>query len=320
MVRILKFQLKKCVIRQKIEHKLTTRHHSSSSNIRVLLCGMVRDRATHVKNMKIVARNMLSYFSKTSQVLILENDSKDNTRDKLLEWSKEDDNVKVLGCGLHEKTCQVTMKKTINHEHESGRIAKMVLLRNETLKYIRMSEYDDVKYVIMFDFDKTDIPFYGFMNFVYEFENNEKINAQCSLALRADYNYYDPYAHLDLGESMFACSSTRKIEQNLRMFDAGTGIFYVKSCFNGLSMYRRDALLYVEYCTVDVFGDENCEVGTKNRNEAVCEHVCMHSQMDGIYLNTDVVSLDDRFSMQILYTITDIKNKLNKLISLFLPK
>ena len=321
--RILKFQLKECEIRQKIEHKLRTRSNNKkstgSSNIRVLLCGMVRDKARKVKKMKLAARNMLSYFSPTSHVLILENDSKDDTRERLLEWSKEDENVKVIGCGLNEKICQLKTNKTINHEHASGRINKMVLLRNETLRYIRMPEYSDAKYVIMFDFDRPDVPIYGLINFIYEFEKNEKINAQCSLATKINGHYYDPYAHLGLDESMFMCSSTREIEQNLRMYGAGTGIYHVNSCFNGLTMYRRDALLNVEYCTVDVVG-EKCEAGTDTSSEAVCEHVCMHSQMEGVYLNTDVVSLDDRFSMQLWYTITDIKNKLNKLISLFLPK
>jgi glycosyltransferase involved in cell wall biosynthesis len=64
-------------------------------------------------------------------VLIVENDSSDNTRNICLDWSNQNKRVKVLGCGGYNlDVCNLNMKKTLNHSVNFYRMEKMAKLRN----------------------------------------------------------------------------------------------------------------------------------------------------------------------------------------------
>lgn len=249
---------------------------------KVLLCGMARDEAKKVPQMKKMAEKILSYFADTSEIIILENDSTDRTRELLLDWAKENNKVSILGCGTNVKKCTLNMMKTLIHDGEQKRIDKMVTLRNETLKHIMLPKYDDVEYVVMFDFDLVG-ELLNIENIIYTFETNEIVNAQCVLTIH-NMNYYDPYAHLDVDEVYR--NSKENLEWGRDMINVvGTGIKHVKSCFNGLAVYRLESLRN----TFEIGG--YCTYHDVENNEAVCEHVCIHLKMDGVYLNTNAILL-----------------------------
>lgn len=254
-------------------------------DVKVLLCGMVRDEAKKVKKMRKTANYILSDFSPDSKILILENDSVDETRDELLGWASTDMRLSVLGCGINQEKCDLKTPKTINsYDMSLKRIDKMVMLRNEILSHVKSKEYDDFKYVFMFDFDLCGAEIVGTPNFIYEFEKNKDIEVQCVFGFNS-CAYYDIYAHVDVGERWDSRKKDRYISKNKITYEVdahvGNGLIRVNSCFGGLSAYRRSALINVEYCNYRTRLDDA---------ESICEHVCMHSNMntENIYVNTDV--------------------------------
>ena len=254
-------------------------------DVKVLLCGMVRDEAKNVKKMRKTANYILSSFSPDSKILILENDSIDGTRGELLGWAKKDIRLSVIGCGTNQEKCDLKTQKTLDRDMSFIRIDKMVMLRNEILKHVKSEEYNYFKYVFMFDFDLCDADIVGVPNFIYEFEKNKDIDVQCVFGFDGCF-YYDIYAHVDVGENFDSRKKDRYISNNKFTYDVdvhvGNGLIHVNSCFGGLTAYRRTALLNVEYCNFKTRLDQA---------ESVCEHVCMHSKMNtgNIYVNTDVV-------------------------------
>lgn len=257
---------------------------------KALLCGMIRDDAKNVPKIKKIANEILQHFSSDSKILILENDSVDGTRNELLKWSKNDPRVTVIGCGKNEPICTLNTMQTKKHDASNGRISKMAMLRNEILNQALSSEHNDVDYVIMFDFDVVDATIIGLQNIVFEFEADSTINAQCVLALQGML-MTDPYAYLDLNEDEYMPRFRRKIYgKNKRYEDRlGTGLIKVKSCFNALTIYRRSAL-------VDVYNAGGyCTHTDDSGKEVVCEHICLHSKMSDIYMNTDALLIVHSF-------------------------
>src|SRR5260221_7757036 len=112
------------------------REHFAKSSI--LVCGLARNSAKTIDGiLDVLYRSVTPHFAKY-KFLILENDSEDATRDKLLARSAKDPNFKVLGgpMGLRK-----TEKTSIAHQASQWRIDKMVKLRNLLLDEIAKDAY-----------------------------------------------------------------------------------------------------------------------------------------------------------------------------------
>jgi hypothetical protein len=98
-------------------------------NLDVTICGMVRDVGDRVEDIKERVESM-GRLVRDYRVLIVENDSTDDTRKNLLDWVSSNPRVYILGCGVNESSCHLNLPKTSGHSVYRERIEKMCKLRN----------------------------------------------------------------------------------------------------------------------------------------------------------------------------------------------
>lgn len=267
-------------------------------NKKVAFCGLIRDGEDRLKTTIPQIEKIGSYF-KDWVLLVVENDSKDNTRNMLLNYNK----VKVLGCdGINLPECKLNTLPTTSHSTTNYRINKMSMLRNIYLDELHKDKYNDIDYVIVWDFDLVgEVNIEGFLSTFYNFKSNNEINAVCANGVRKIdlipfitaetidkeigiplYVYYDTFAYRNFED-------TSNLIKNKGYYD----IIYsntskckdeklkkVKSCFGGFTIYKRDAILSSSYTTY-----------TDSNGLPICEHQGLNERINNVYHNNDLLYL-----------------------------
>jgi len=256
------------------------RSHLNESGI--LICGLTRNNAAGIDaSLHNVYASVVPHF-KSYKILVLENDSADSTRAKLLAWNRTDPNLVVLGCGEYNAPeCKMGLERSRNHAPEDWRIEKMVILRNHLLEEIEKEQYADYRYVMMIDFDLMGVIFQdGLLDTGFHLSKNPDIDCVCALGLEFEFpfgrlKYHDPYAHSD---AQTACMTMREKDKVLYPTRGlrDHGMEKLESCFNGLAIYNRASLKGKRYCTYLV-----------KDVEPVCEHVCLNKSLREVYMNND---------------------------------
>jgi hypothetical protein len=243
---------------------------------KILIVGTIRNgEKTLPKSIEFLYKQIIPRF-KDYQIIVMENDSEDNTRKYLLDLSRKDNKLKVIGCdGINLPECKLNLEKTDMKKCPEciTRINKMVYIRNVYLDEIKKPEYRDFNYVLMFDMDLYgQISNNGLYDTGYNFLVDKNIDAVCAMTISPSLGYYDAYAHLDWYKKSYKHETIMK---NL----ARCGMDKVSSCFNGFTIYRRSSLLDKKYCTY---------IDGKN-NHSICEHTCFHEQMNNVYINYNMI-------------------------------
>lgn len=248
----------------------------------VAICGLVRDSGKRLKNNIYEIQKMATYFN-DYRILIVENDSRDNTRDILLNWASVDDKVKVLGCnGINLNKCELNLPATIYHDTTEKRIKKMSYLRNIYLEELRKPQYSSIDYVIVWDLDlNAEFNINGIYNLGYRLMKNPQIDALCANGITG-IKYYDTYALRLLDDDK---NRYRKgIYDRLYMIpyscniNEGTdyeGLVKVKSCFGGFTIYKKSSIVSSTYDTYpDKYG------------VSICEHEYLSQNFNNIYTDS----------------------------------
>jgi hypothetical protein len=204
------------------------------------------------------------------KIVLMENDSSDNTRALLMNWHDQDDHVIVYGCGVNQRDpCEMkfTMKSD-SFDRGVYRMKKMVHLRNTLLNYIKTLQGD---YVLMWDLDGMSIVFpEGVCSAVDRFDRDSTLSAVCANGFR--YRtflpaYFDCYAHIDINDKPVADNSLSHLSNDIvKIFTyshhtVSDPPLQVDSCFGGCTLYRHAHLLpeKVQYDSFDEKGNIYCE-------------------------------------------------------------
>jgi hypothetical protein len=248
----------------------------------VAICGLVRDNGDRINNNMKEVKKIASYFN-DYRVLIVENDSEDDTRDILLDWTSRDDKIKVLGCnGLNLTKCKLDLPATIYHDTSKKRIKKMSYLRNIYLDELRKPMYNNIDYVIVWDLDLiAEFNINSIYNLGYRLKYNPQIDAICANGLYSLF-YYDTYAfrlneddnrrsRKSFYDMVYRIPYNCNIKEDLK----NEGLIKVKSCFGGFTIYKKSSILSSRYDTyLDQYGT------------AICEHEYLSSPFKNIYSDT----------------------------------
>ncbi|CAF1529435.1 unnamed protein product [Adineta steineri] len=270
----------------RIEHG---RKHFSKS--RIIICGLIRDRELHIKRL-INQLNSLTKLFADYAIVIVEDDSKDHTREKLVEWANINSHIHVIGCGdlvnnIHP--CNMSLPATKRSSIPYiDRIEKMVRLRNIYLNYIEkhtlLKQFD---YVLVEDFDLTSYTYLnGFFSTGFYFQNDLTIDAICAngqfyksifLNLIRYQTYFDPYAHKDKQNQNWTVAYNDMWSSFFRHYSCNDELIPVQSCFSGRTMYRFKSIQGKRYRTyLDQY------------KQAICEHVGFHETFN-MYLNSEMI-------------------------------
>jgi hypothetical protein len=255
---------------------------------KVVIAALVRDVGSRISEIIKKAEKVGSLFA-NYHVLIVENDSSDDTREKLLDWARKNSNVTILGCGYNVEKCSIPKNniKTIGHHVDRPRIQKMVDLRNIYLEEIKKNFYN-YDYAVFWDLDMIGSVYVdGIANSIDFLHRNPDADVTCAYGI---YHwglftlFYDTYALLHKGEKFHIDMKTiHDIRKGLWevKYQRGDDPVEVDSCFSGFAIYKVRSIL-PENVIYDMSQDGNLE----------CEHVRLNIKIKGKkYVNPSMINL-----------------------------
>lgn len=253
-------------------------------NSKIIVCGIVRDAEKGLKKNIPIINRVCSCF-KDYRVFIYENDSKDATKDILMEWhSFCPDKVLVsLNNTDSKKTIPSESQVVSNPFFSAKRILKMVKLRNEYMNFIEENKWD-ADYLMVVDLDVSQLFFDGILDSFNSHRNwDAVVSYGYSLSPKLRWRYHDTYALTLYGdENEIQTESQIKLYAEkfakLKCDDEWIRIF---SGFGGLAIYKYEAVKGLKYKLIPNL-DEKVEVR--------CEHYSIYKQMkdrgyDQVFLN-----------------------------------
>ena len=250
---------------------------------------------TIIKKLKSVCSAFHDY-----KILIVENDSNDNTRKFLLHYASKDNKLVILGCGVNVNECHIQGIASIateGHSINKNRIDKMIMLRNIYLDYIKRNiDLHSFDYTIIWDLDTIGSVYLdGILDSIYELNLQKNVSAICAHGIYRWLGilplYYDTYAHQDFNDDFHIDNKlSHDIKKGLSVglgYTRGYDCVNVKSCFSGFTIYRTQHLILSSYTE----SSKNTTIN-ENTNNINCEHVNLNGKLPGkILMNPNMINL-----------------------------
>ena len=245
--------------------------YKNMSNSRLVIITLARDIEKRFNKSKTKLETIGKLF-KDYQIIVFENDSKDNSRNLLTKWSIKNPNVKLLTC-CEQGNCDCKFNNKTGYDYgvfSKKRIDKMTYYRNFMLNFIKNTKYHLYDYLLVYDFDiKGGIYLDGIAT---SFSNPDKWDMICANGLMATphitgYNTatYDSISYIGKNDNMNYRSHAflewvkmnRQVNSNI-----GGKLIKVKSCFNGFAFYKMKSIINSNY-----------------NSKYKCEHIGLHKEM-----------------------------------------
>lgn len=206
-----------------------------------------------------------------SQVVVVENDSIDGTKDLLNDWKINSKNVTIISNDYGTKTIPDKSDLIKNPMTSYQRIEKMVFYRNLYLDYIREVEHP-IDLVIIIDIDVIKISLRGLINAINSFdEHTGAIFSNGMSIMQTPFGsseiYYDTFAVWEYPMSnnfSYSPGSLNKTFKSINKNIKKSPLYEVISAFGGVGIYNYQAIKDLRYKTV---------LNPLNQQEAVCEHI-----------------------------------------------
>lgn len=218
------------------------KEHTSKSRAIVATC--VRDCEDRINFLKRNYQYFKRHFGHV-KLLVIENNSSDNTRKKLLELRKNID-LDILGCGVNMPFCELKVNN-IRSGIKPNRVRRMSFIRNILLEHIKQIQHD-YDYCIIIDGDiKCKIHDNGFFESMYYLQKHKDIDAIACFGIEQNCifrNFYDGYAYDKSNKSTYL---DNMISQYTSYYMKN--LVKVKSAFNGITIYKlpfNDKIRYSE--------------------------------------------------------------------------
>jgi hypothetical protein len=237
----------------------------------VIICALARDCSDALKS-NIPRIDRLRSFFRSSEVVVIENDSKDSTKETLLEWQRNSLDIHLLMDDHRTETLKNRDKNNRNPGTSVDRIQKMSTYRNQYLTWLDKNGKNP-DYVIIVDIDVLSFSIEGILNsIIYAPANWGGLfaNGYTDSRIRSKIFhrlYHDLYAfsekkpisgtyltHAEMFKNSKAINRKLKSSSYLPVFSA----------FGGIGIYKFEAIKGLRYEAI------------KNNDklmEAVCEHI-----------------------------------------------
>lgn len=247
----------------------------------IIIAGLIQNESFYIPFLKMRCHEMTKDF-RDYKILIVENNSTDNTRDLLIEWSAEDPNVVIL-CQdpfiTNALECDIQhifpVNEMNNHSPMPTRIQRMAFLRNVYMTHIR-HYYPYYDFLCVMDMDlHGDLYMDGFFHSFYLLKQNKNIDAiTCNGVLATDsenYYYYDSFAYIEENESIIWENTNDKSVHDNYVHTNITNRYSsqmipdkVRSAFGGAALYRISSIINHSYDFSPIY--YSCEHSYFNNN------------------------------------------------------
>jgi hypothetical protein len=239
--------------------------HTSTSKVLIATC--VRDCESKIKFLKRNCQYFKRHFGQV-KFLVMENNSTDNTRKKLLNLRKKMD-MDILGCGVNMPACELKVNN-IRTGVKPNRVRRMAYIRNILLDHIKQIQ-QDYDYCILIDGDiNCKIHDNGFYESMYYLQKYKDIDAIACFGIEDNCifrNFYDGYAYDKSNGSTYL---DNMIDQYTSFYMKN--LVKVKSAFNGITIYKLPFDEKIKY----------------SEHTLACEHISFNKHLN-MYMNRNFV-------------------------------
>ncbi|GHT56204.1 hypothetical protein FACS1894109_04460 [Spirochaetia bacterium] len=276
------------------------------------IVALARDCAEPLKRSIPKIERLRSFFS-NSTVVVVENDSIDDTKKVLQQWTETASDVIILSRDVYEDTTPKKSAKLINPASSAVRIEKMCRFRNIYMDYLHnragTSEQVLFDFIIVIDIDVEELSEDTILDAVTSapddwvalFSNGVKYIAPFGRKIRC--RYYDDSAYIPFTEDAAVCMELTVDEMKLNRDALSKEMkksAFVKclSAFGGIGIYRYQYIRDTHYKT---------QANTKNHYaESICEHIPINLSLrthgacyvvrDLLVYNKHILTIKDLFS------------------------
>lgn len=233
----------------------------------ILIAALARDcNDSVVRNIPKI--ELLRKEFRESHVVIIENDSKDGTKDTLRKWKEESEGVEAIMNNFGTVTIPEKSDRVSDPGSSGHRISKMARYRNMYMDYARNASFE-FDYLVVMDIDIDDFSVEGIIKCI---KNAPDGWGGLFANGRQWYNrflskYYDMFAYVPYGSENYDLTFKDMIEGVRSLLEKMKKNNYVEcdSAFGGIGIYRWEAVSESVYKT------------EKNRKskwfDMICEHI-----------------------------------------------
>ena len=260
--------------------------YNKMKETKIIFAGLCINIESHIPRLKSRIEFLGKYF-KQYIFLIFENDSTDNTRKLIKNWTNTNPNVILIPCE-ENIDCKLKVPKAIQTgTFSSNRMKRMAEYRNRIINY-SVKYYSDYDYLMMFDLD-IDGP-WSIGGFADSFGKSDQWDAVTAFGLNGItatlghpiyYDliaYRDNYVNVNINKfDMFNIFSKMSNIENRNKLIKTT------SSFGGLAIYKMEIFNNnINYTPID--------------DVYICEHIILSDNMirngyDKIYINPNMIIL-----------------------------
>ncbi len=245
-------------------------------NKNIVIAALARDCEDSLRTNIPLIENLRTQLS-WSEVVIVENDSSDGTKDLLQDWKVNYQNVTIISNDFGTKTIPDKSDLIKNPMTSYQRIDKMASYRNLYLDHI-----DNIKHpvdlVIVIDIDVQNISSTGLINAINSFDAKTGAVFSNGISVKKSFFglskiYYDIFAVWEypvLNEFSYSSESLARTFKSVNKNVFKSPFYSVISAFGGVGIYNYQAIKGLRYKMV---------LNPLNPQEAVCEHIPFNQEI-----------------------------------------
>jgi hypothetical protein len=235
----------------------------------IVIAALARDCAESLnKNIPLIEelRNRFSW----SQVVVVENDSKDDTKKVLFNWEKKSKGIKIISQNFGTKTIPDQTAKISSPTTSFYRVEKMAFYRNIYMDYIDEIQHN-IDYIIIIDIDIKFFSVDGLLNSINKanqdwggiFSNGVTTMKFFGFTSKIYYDIFAVYEY-PLNNLTYTSDSLRKTFKTINQNVKRQKFYNIISAFGGIGIYKYEAIRLLRYKAVK---------NLSNTNEGICEHI-----------------------------------------------
>jgi hypothetical protein len=245
-------------------------------NKNIIIAALARDCEDSLRTNIPVIEKLRSQLL-WSQVVVIENDSKDGTKELLNDWKLNSNNVTIISNDFGTKTIPDKSDLIINPYTIYQRIDKMVSYRNLYLDYINEVKHP-IDLIIIIDIDVIEISLTGLINAINSFDDKTgAIFSNGVSVMKTPFGlseiYYDIFAVWEyplLKEFSYTTGSLARTFKSINRNLKKSPLYSVISAFGGVGIYNYEAIKELRYKTVQ---------NPLDQQEAICEHIPFNQEI-----------------------------------------
>lgn len=243
----------------------------------IVIAVLARDcEKSLIENIKLI-EEVRSYF-RWSKVVVVENDSKDNTKALLFNWENSKPGVKIISQDYNTLTIPNKTSSNIKPLVSFFRIEKMAKYRNIYIDYVKEINHN-IDNLIVIDIDVQSFSVKGVVDSILKCQDKCGGVFAYGVTVRRIFNkvyskiFYDIFAVQEYSMRnipLFKSENSRNILRSISANLSNKEVYKVISAFGGIAVYNYRAVCDLEYKVV---------VNTFDENEAICEHIPFNTEI-----------------------------------------